>query len=61
MNLSQEVIKAWWFDRLSDLVAQNMALAAELQAMREGRMDGGAVNKTANGGSFERQSEAQHG
>jgi hypothetical protein len=37
MNPTQEVIKAWWFDRLSDLAAQNMALAAELAALREGQ------------------------
>jgi hypothetical protein len=34
--MSQEQIKAWWFDRVSDLVAQNFQLAAALQE-RDGR------------------------
>jgi hypothetical protein len=35
MNPTQDQIKAWWFDRLSDLAATNMALATELAALRE--------------------------
>ena len=34
MSPSQDQIKAWWFDRLSDLAAQNMALLAEVDALR---------------------------
>lgn len=34
MSPSQEQVKAWWFDRMSDLAAQNMALMDEVATLR---------------------------
>lgn len=50
MSPSQDQIKAWWFDRLSDLAAQNMTLMAEVAALREQLAPRGSVNHPQSNG-----------